>query len=312
MKINNINNSLRQAIFESFTNGFEFKSNEFKSMMLKLKATNYNEYYKLACNLYPVFYIMNEDRGFNIDELNDIMTEDLLESGFDDDEIEEQLNDLDDDNLVYVYDFSEVHTPQDLMDFLDKNEDALCEMLICTCLFHKYNYFYKRGALNRVIGLDKYFSKFNPTYYMDRLEYTHEIEINEFREIVDERVILSKDDIPIRFKRIGEAEDFLTDLDSTDPDNYDNLVAEISKDSYRYQKFLLLNNLVTNESDLMQSNIETIENHDMLESPYFLEINLDYYFLFHSKPKEFIDEVYKYFEENKEQYKIKVKTKEQN
>ena len=87
MKINNINNSLRQAIFESFTNGFEFKSNEFKSMMLKLKATNYNEYYKLACNLYPVFYIMNEDRGFNIDELNDIMTEDLLESGFDDDEI---------------------------------------------------------------------------------------------------------------------------------------------------------------------------------------------------------------------------------
>lgn len=310
MKIDNVNNTIRESIFKSFTKEFEFKATEFKEMMLKLKKTNYNEYYKLACFLFPIFYVMNEERVFNRDELNEIMEEDLLESGFDEEEIDEQIEELDDVGSMYIYDLSEINNPQDLMTFLDNNEDALCEILICTCMFHKFNYFYKRGTLKRMIGFDKYFMRFNPNYYLDKIEYTHEIDKQEFMEIIDERVKQSKDNVPIRFKRIGEAEDFLTDLDSVDPANYDILLEEISKDSYKYQKFLLLNNLAKNE--LMESNINTIENNDMLESPYFLELNLDYYFLLHSKPREFVDEVNKYFDINKEQYKIKIKTKGQN
>ncbi len=311
MKIDNINNTIRESIFKSFTQDYEYKSNEFKEMMLNLKKTNYSEYYKLVCFLYPIFYVMNEERVFNREELNEIMEEDLIESGYDEDDLGDQIEELDDIGSIYIYDLSEINNPEDLIAFLDKNEDALCEILVCTCMFHKFNYFYKRGALERMVGFDKYFMRFNPSYYMDKIEYTHDIDKNEFIEIVDENIKESKDDIPIRFKRIGEAGDFLADLEYASTSNYFSLINEITEDAYKYQKFLILNKLANKDSELLLSNIDAIENYDMMETPYLLEINLDYFFSFHSKPKEFKEEVYKYFDQNKEHYKIKIKTNEQ-
>ena len=109
------------------------------------------------------------------------------------------------------------------------------------------------------------------------------------------------------YERINYAENFLSELCAVDTLCYETLVNEIYNDSYFYQKYLVLQNYSEIDKEFLSNNIKIIEEREMEDDFYFLYVNIDYFLRFNAKPIEFRNDVYSFFEKNKEYNKIKVK-----
>lgn len=312
MDVININEEIRNMIYMKYycfnKSGGVDVYNYLKDIT-RLKNSDYRKYKLLISALYPVFYMINGENINNLEEFEKFSEEKDIYGN------DDMFNDSDydpddyDASQVKVYDLDCIQDEDDLLDIVDTDPRLLIDMFLNTLTFVNSDSYQVRALINKYKQKADYFMRFSKLWLLDVIDFARPISTSELINRCKMEVDHELDIMDIHYQMLDYACAYIENLKMYDSNAYLNLVEQIMETSYKYQKFLVLMDIESNDDPYLNENVKYLEgsacediNKGYLKDE-FLSFIIDYFLEYEERDDEYKNKLNKYFEENKSKLK---------
>ena len=210
-------------------------------------------------------------------------------------------------NYEYMKDFSNID--QFKMDLLE-NDMVFLMAISDSIYFHNLSLIDKKQMINTMINEDAYSSYIIDDYLSDIISYNRNYNVDDAYNLYKEEYLNVKDKKIAIARATKNLKLDLMDLEIFDKNNYNEIMYDISKIFYEYNKYLFDNNLKSNKENIniismMESNLDNYFK--MLnENVVLVEMVINSFYEYLSLNKNIKQDIDLYFKNLEDKGKVKI------